>query len=110
MIDQTRAISSGYEQFSYYTFFCLILDACSCSPPPYPPWFSTPLSHANPSPSLWAQTPAVKIKIHGYPCRMQLGRGCILTGRNKGEEVAQGSLWSAVPNAPLTSFNFVMLR
>ena len=63
-----------------------------------------------PLPGLWAQAPAVKIEIHGYPCHVRLGRGCILAGGDKGEQVAQASLCLAESDALLTSFNFVMLR
>ena len=77
-------------------------------PPPYPPtprFLLTPHASLTPIPSfpppgLWAQTPAVKIEIYGYPCRVWLGSGCILARGDKGETVAQASLLLAVPDAP----------
>ena len=72
---------------------------------PYPPSSSTPMFLYPPIPSfpppgLWAQTPAVKIEIYGYPCRVWLGSGCILARGDMGETVAQASLLLAVPDAP----------
>ena len=76
-------------------------------PPPYAPtpssstpMFLYPPIPSFPPPGLWAQTPAVKIEIYGYPCHVWLGSGCILARGDKGEMVAQASLLLAVPNAP----------